>query len=87
MILRRAYLTSDDGMHGGTAVAHHKQELGVGEQLQHVCAHLEHQRVLVAQSGRRVPVPDDHLQAERSDGVIEYGLRYTRLLQPHTFFL
>lgn len=59
-------------MHGGTAVPDHEDELGVGKQLQHVRAHLQGERVLVAQARGGLTVLGDHLQAERCDGAVQH---------------
>lgn len=52
-------------MHGGTTVADHEDKLGIWEEIENVRAHLESERILVAQSRRRLRVPRYYLQAER----------------------
>lgn len=42
------HLPRYDGVHGGAAVADHEYELGVGEEVDYVRAHLQSERVLVA---------------------------------------
>ena len=44
-------LPRDDGVDGGAAVAHHEQELGLGEQPPQVGTRFERERVLVTQPG------------------------------------
>ncbi len=54
-------LACDDGMDDGPSVPHHEEPLGLGEDLSHVGAGLEGERVLVAQHLRRRAVPNNRL--------------------------
>lgn len=59
------HLSGDDGVDGGPAVSHHKDELALWEQLGEVIGRLERERVLVAETRRRLAVSSYHLQTER----------------------
>lgn len=58
------HLPGYDGMHRGASVAHHEYKFGVREEFQNIRAHLEGERVLVAQPRRRLGVSCYYLQAE-----------------------
>lgn len=59
------YLSRDNGMHGGTAVADHEDKLGIWKEIEDVRAHLQSEGILVAQPRRRLRVASYDLQAER----------------------
>lgn len=63
----RTHLSGDDGMDGGPAVSHHEDELALWKQLGEVVGRLERERVLVAETRRRLAVSSYHLQTERRD--------------------
>ena len=44
----RSYLSRDNGMHGGTAVADHEDKLGIWKEIENVGSHLEGKGILVA---------------------------------------
>lgn len=69
---RYTHLPRDNGVNGSPSVADHEYELGVGEEVEHVGAHLEGERVLVAESWRWLAVPRDHLQAKRRYGTVHH---------------
>lgn len=73
-------------MYGGPAVSHHEYVFGVGEQHLQIVHGLERQRVLVAQTWRRDPVPGDHFEYERSDRGVDHFLGHAGLLQPQRLF-
>lgn len=58
------HLPGYDGMHRGASVAHHEYKFGVREEFQNIRAHLEGERVLVAQPWRRLSMSRYYLQAE-----------------------
>lgn len=59
-----AHLPGYDGMHRGTAVAHHEYKFGVRKKLEDVRAHLQGEWILVAQPRRGLGMPRYYLQAE-----------------------
>lgn len=60
---------------GGATIADHKEELRLWEEINHITAHFQCQRVLVAQPRRRVAVFGDDLQAELRYCTVQYFLR------------
>lgn len=44
----RSYLSRDNGMHGGTAVADHEDKLGIWKEIENVGSHLQGEGILVA---------------------------------------
>lgn len=44
----RSYLSRDNGMHGGTAVADHEDKLGIWKEIENVGPHLQGEGILVA---------------------------------------
>lgn len=58
------HFTRYDRMDGCSAVANHEYVLGVGKQHLQIVHRLESQRVFVAQSRCRHPVPSDNFQNE-----------------------
>lgn len=75
------HLPGDDGVRGRPAVPDHEDELGVGEELHHVRAHLDGQGVLVAEPRGRFAVLRDDFQRERRYGRVQDRLRDSGLLQ------
>lgn len=51
-------------MHRGASVAHHEYKFGVREEFQNIRAHLEGERILIAQPRRGLGVSRYYLQAE-----------------------
>lgn len=74
-------------MSRGPTVPHHEDEFGVGEEVYDVGAHLDGERVLVAQPGGRLAVLGDDLQGEGGDGGVQHRLGDAGLLEAHGLLL
>lgn len=84
---RDGHLAGDDAVGGGAAVAHHEDELGVGEQVDDVRAHFDGQGVLVAETGRRLAVLGDYFEGEGRDGRVQDFFGDAGLFQSHGLLL
>lgn len=49
-----SYFSTDDGVDSGSAISHHVNEFGLGEELRQVNCTLQCERVLVAEARRRL---------------------------------
>lgn len=82
----RPYLSRDNGMHSGTAVADHEDKLGIWEEIENVRAHLQSEGILVAQPWRWFRVSRYYLQAERGYRAVHYLGNIVSRLVYHQFF-
>lgn len=69
----------------GSAISHHEYVFGVGKQHLEIVHGLERQRVLVAESRGRNPVPSYHFEYERSDCRVDHILGHAGLFKSHRF--
>lgn len=74
-------------MSRGSPVSHHEDELGVGKEIYDVGAHLDGERILVAQPGGGLAVLGDDLQGEGGDGGIQHRLGDAGLFEAHGLLL